>query len=180
MKTLEGQQAYDYWDNFWDKMEKEFFKVEVLQFYGEDESESLTKYLNGDVEGALAILNEEAKSLSWGEDKPKVKKTRIHIVEQPLTPYILWEIEVYRRNNIPKVGEEIFLVDKKKLTDVELPDGDFIIFDGKMVSQNHYDNNGKMKSIEFFEETDDITKYLELMKVLRERAVPMEEYLAAE
>lgn len=55
-----------------------------------------------------------------------ISKTRVHVVEEPYTPYIVWEIKCYRHGH---KGEDIFLTSKGKLGSIKVPGGDFWIFD---------------------------------------------------
>ncbi len=145
-------------------MQEEFFKVEVLQFYGEDNGPSLDSWLAGDREKSLRIMKENAKP--WAEGKENVKKIRIHVVDYPLSDYIKWEIECYKNINIPLVGENIYLIDCKKIGDIQLPAGDTMIFDKEKVISNIYDQNGCVIKAEIYEGKKEILPFLNLRKAL--------------
>lgn len=178
MKTLSRAVSDKLFDKWWDEMTNEWFKVEVLQDYaGEDDGPSLRNWIKGDKQTAIELIKSSDYS-KWAKDCREklaqgVKLIRIHIVEQPLTDYIEWEIEHYKLVNIPRCGESVHLLNRAKVADLSLPDGDFMIFDEKKVVLNKYDKKGSMTHQTFFEEPDDIGNFLEFRQRLVERAKPL-------
>lgn len=164
MKTAKRNPSEKVWQKFWDEMQEEFFKVEVLQYYDEDDSSSLREWTKSNREKSIALAKKEFKP--WAKGKEKVKKTRVHIVEKPLSPYLEWEIELYKLINIPIVGEEVYLLDKKYTENVPAPEDDIMVFDTKRVIANHYDHKGYFLSADIYDEEDDISKFLELREML--------------
>lgn len=172
MITLPRGKYTKLWNKFWGETKKEWFKVEVLQDYSyEDSGPSLKAWLKGDKEKAIRLMMEKIDSNEWVKmaGKKPFKKIRIHIVEKPYTPYLEWEIEAYKKVNIPLAGEKVYLVNKNKILDLELPDGDFMIFDQKRVVKNYYDKSGKCYKMDFYEENDNIGKFLFLREKLIQR-----------
>ncbi|MDO8507759.1 MAG: hypothetical protein Q7S53_04315 [bacterium] len=159
MKVVDIEELNETFDTFWNEMQIEFFKIEVLQYYGEDDSPSLREWLAGNREKSLEMMRKDAKP--WAEGKESVKKIRIHVVDYPLSEYIQWEIEHYKLINIPFVGEEIYLVNRKKIDGLKLPKGDTIIFDKKKAIVNIYNDNGVVIKAEIYED-EDIEQFLEL------------------
>lgn len=163
-------------------MNEEWFKVELLQDYGgEDDTPSLQAWLKGDKEKSLELLDKWAADPNdpWVEDiqkKSDVRKTRIHVVEYPYTPYLEWEVEVYKRRNIPVAKENIYLVAKDKVKYLKLPNGDFCIFDRKRVARNYYDPKGKAYQVDYYEESDDISQFLKFREELLKLAKPVKSY----
>ncbi len=159
-------------------MRNEWFKVEVLQdYYGEDAGPSLDYWLKGDKKRSINLIK-AADYSKWVEDCRKkleqgVRLTRMHIVEEPYSPYIEWELEHYKYVNIPKCGEEIYLVNRLEFKDSGLPSGDLMIFDKKRAVVNKYNSRGRMTHQSFYDETDKIGRFLELRKTLMERAQPL-------
>ena len=173
MKTFKRKESSKEFEKFWSELEKDWFKVEVLQDYsGEDNSLSLQTWLNGDKNKSLQLIRESMKDSEWikSSQNNKFKKIRLHIVEEPYSQYLLWEIEHYKLVNIPLLGEEIFLVRKEDVKDLVIPDGDFMIFDDKRVARNHYTSDGRMYNVDFYYEEDDITTFLDFKKALMEKA----------
>ena len=176
MKIVDREGQGKYWDKYWKQVKKDFFKVEVLQYYEEDVSPSLVAWLKGDKEKALILLEKEAIEVEdWAKGKKKVKKVRVHVVDLPLTDYLQWEIEWYKRVNIPRVGEKVYIIDNKKIKHLDLPDGDFMIFDNGNVIKNTYDNKGWCTGAEIYEGSE-VGKFVDFKKAIMEFAVPLESF----
>ncbi len=177
MKTFNREEGGKLWEAWWDAMEQEWFKVEVLQDYrGEDDSPSLAAWRLGKKEESLILLKNQGLDADWQkalDTKKHVKKLRFHIIEKPLSSYMEWEIEHYKIYNIPFGGEEIYLVPKEKVRHLQIPDGDFVIFDNKRVVKNTYDSTGKVVTYDFYEEGDDISQFLALKSELLKCREPL-------
>lgn len=149
-------------DKLWDEMKKEFFKLEVLQYYSVDDSPSLRAWLKGNKEKSIELAKRDFKP--WAQGKENIKKIRVHIVEKPLTPYLEWEIEMYKLFNIPIVGEEVYLLDSRDIRGLKPPKGDILIFDQKKIVANHYKNKGGFVSGTLYEDKNEIKPFLQLRK----------------
>lgn len=147
-------------------MQQEWFKIEVLQNYtGEDDSPSLRAWLAGDKQKSLKLLAQTAHN-SWRRQCKRkyeqgVGMRRIRIIEKPYTPYTEWELEFYKIVNIPG-GEQVFTVDKVDVADLNLPTGDLMMFDNRRIAICAYDETGRMTRQTFYDETDDISAFLQL------------------
>ncbi len=177
MKTLARDKANTLWAQWWDEMAEEWFKLEVLQDYsGEDGSPSLQAWLKGDRQKSVELMKKHADLdfLASCQEKIQngVKLIRVHVVEEPRSPYLEWEIEFYRHINIPKGGESVSLLPKNLVQGLDIPAGDLMIFDNKRVAVNTYDS-GRMTHETFYDETDDIDRFLDLKKAILKTARPL-------
>jgi len=171
MKTLPANQQDELWDKYWREMGQEWFKVEVLQDYkGEDNGPSLLAWLSGDKKRSIELLETDEDPEFTKDCRQKaaqgVQLSRVHIVEEPLSPYMQWEMEYYKRVSIPLRGEQVFVVRKSDLNSSDLPDGDLMIFDKRRVIVNSYDQTGLMTQADFYDESDDINHFLRLREDL--------------
>jgi len=172
MISLPRDQADTVWQKYWDDMRSEWFKVELLQDYsGEDDNQSLRLWLRGDKAAAIRAMS-AAEFGEWPKfcRSNPAKKVRLHVVEWPLSAYLEWEIELYKRRNIPEAKEAIHLVDRSDLPNLDLPNADFTIFDGQRVTKASYDTGGRMVSMDFYNEADDISVFLGLKEKLLKHA----------
>lgn len=177
MKNLPRIEAITLWDQWFTETKEEWFKVEVLQDYTpEDDGPSLEAWLAGDRKKALELMAKEASQASWTKQfqESPARKRRFHIVEEPYTAYLQWEIEWYKHVNIPLASEEVFLVPKKNIRHLDIPAGDFKIFDGKRVVVNHYTAQGLVESMDFYEAGDDISHFLALREELPKHAIAVQ------
>lgn len=178
MKTLPRDETESLWEQYWNEMRDEWFKLEVLQDYAaEDEGPSLESWLKGDKQRSIELMGEDSDPEFTKNCREKLKQgvklTRIHIIEEPLSPYMQWETEFYRRVSVPLRGEEVYLINRLEIADLRLPEGDMMIFDKKRAITNTYNNRGLMTHETFYDERDDIGQFLELRKRLIERAKPL-------
>ncbi|MBI3255802.1 MAG: hypothetical protein HYZ63_02425 [Candidatus Andersenbacteria bacterium] len=174
MKMLTRDQAFELWDQWWCEMESEWFNIEVLQDYsGEDSGPSLSAWLNSDKEKSIKLMSGEMKQLVEMCQKSTATKRRFRIVQKPLIPYTEWEIELYKQVNIPLAGEQVQLVPAEEVEHLQIPDGDVMIFDQKRVARAYYNSKGKVEKMDFYDETDDITKFLELREELSKHTLPV-------
>lgn len=170
MKTLPRSQANVIWDEFWDSLQEEWFKVEVLQDYSaEDKGESLSAWMAGDKKRSIELLNAEPHE--WVDDcRAKVQNgitlTRIHVVDYPLSEYVQWEIEVYKNRNVPIGRENVYLLDRKDIADLSLPPGDLMMFDQSNAIIGNYDETGYAVTQTIFDSSDDISEFIKLRKKL--------------
>jgi len=102
MKTLKREEAFKLWDQWWNEMKDEWFKIEVLQNYsGEDSGPSLNAWLAGDRKKSVELMPGEMREWVDMCQQSPAKKKRYRIITEPLTPYTEWEIELYKNVNIP-------------------------------------------------------------------------------
>jgi len=180
MKTLPPAAAGKVFDEWWNELKTEWFKIEVLQDYsGEDDSESLHAWLAGDEKRSIKLIK-ETYSREWVKQCQEkisagVKLTRIHIVEEKFSPYLEWEFEYYKQINIPLCGEKVFLCKKNDLQNIDIPNGDVMIFDLQKIVKNTYTAKGKMIE-QTFHENENIDKFLELREELLKRSTPLREF----
>lgn len=177
MKTLPREPAFELLDQWWNDMREEWFKVEVLQnYYGEDKGPSLDAWLAGDEEKSIGLMSKlDKRTEAWISSlrKSPAVKRRFHVVETPYTPYVEWEIELYKNFNIPLGGEIVHSVPAEKVKHLNIPNGDVMIFDRKRVARNHYNAEGFCESIDFYDvnEADDISPFLKLREELPKYSV---------
>lgn len=176
MITLSRGENEKLWDKYWEETKKEWFKVEVLQDYsGEDDGPSLRAWMKGNKKTAIEILITKVAKQDWIRDfrNKNFKKTRVHITEWPYSQYLEWEIQHYKYINIPQAGENVYLVDKKEVFDLDIPGGDFVIFDRVRVVRNYYDGTGREYQMDFYDEGDDINGFLKMREELLRRSTKL-------
>lgn len=164
MKTLPRKEASILWNQWWNEMKEEWFKIEVLQDYsGEDSGPSLDAWLSGDKEKSIQLMKGDY-SKEWVAlcQKSPAQKRRFRIVRTPYTSYTEWEIELYKQVNIPLAGEIVSLVPTEKTGHLNIPDGDVMIFDQKRVVRVYYSPEGRVEKMDFYDEGDDTKDFFVL------------------
>ena len=156
------------------------FKAEVLQDYtAVDDCPSLRAWVRDDKDearrlgaldpGIIAYRNRCLTSLA--------DITRVHVVQEPLTPYLQWEIDVCYKNSLIAYGAEtVLLADAANLVDVQLPAGDFWMLDNSRVLQWQYEEGkGRIVGALLWEESrgDDLSGFRHLREALLDISVPI-------
>ena len=171
MKTLPRKPANILWDAWWDEMRDEWFKVEVLQdYYAEDAGLSLDSWLKGNKQKSIELMADDPSPQFTEKCQQKLKQSaklvRIHVVEEPHTPYIDWEIEFYKQISIPHRGKKVYLLRRPEVKHLEIPGGGVMVFGKKRVVVNKYNSRGLMTHETFYDKNDDIDRFLLLKKRL--------------
>lgn len=101
------------------------------------------------------------------------RQCRVHILDQPLTPYLRFELDSYLDS--VAVGSEVYVVDRDVHADLTDLHEDFWIFDDEIAVRMYYDDEGHFLHPELIE---DIEPYRELRDMTLSRSEPVTEYLA--
>lgn len=141
------------------------FKAEVLQDYtAVDDSPSLRAWLDGNKERSRELGRKDESIAAWRKqclDSPATI-TRVHVVAEPYTPYLEWEVTVIYQDSLLLSGaENVLLASSSKLINKELPAGDFWIFDDRRVLQWEYENGvGNLVGGKVWNDGDTIETFL--------------------
>lgn len=173
MRHLSLAEAIKTFDVLFAAATQEMFKAEVLQDYtAVDESPSLQAWLAGDAEKSRALGRQDENIIAYRNKclQSPASITRVHVVKAPYTPYLEWEITVcYKDSLLAHGAESISLAETRQVPDIELPAGDFWIFDDRCVLQWEYENgNGKTTGARLWDEDegDDIDRFRHLKQAL--------------
>lgn len=171
VRTVSLEKASMVWDEYFNSTKANIFKCEVLQDYSAvDMGPSLRAWLDGNQKLSKRLMIEEKEQNEWGKDyrtKP-VTKTRVHVVSYPLTSYLEWEIVSYQLNTW---NEQIYLVNRDKLIGIEVPLGDFWIFDDRCAVEYIYSGpNGMPVGGKIYESQEDAARLVACKASLLARA----------
>ncbi|GIH98526.1 DUF6879 family protein [Planobispora takensis] len=117
--------AAAYLDDFWPRFQRigdePFWKLERAQHFREPDVPSWTAMVEGDWDRSLVLVEEMRAGIAPGSG-PELR--RLRIVEQPVTPYLQWEMQILRIR--AEEGERIRTLPAKAVahleTVVELPE----------------------------------------------------------
>jgi Family of unknown function (DUF6879) len=167
----------------WSRIEARFLKLECWQSYREAETnESQAAYDRGDIEAARQLLEHEAQAdrpLYEDVQRRGVEYARVRLVQEPLTPYLEYELLSYRIR--AEMGENIEVVRCEPA--LRLPDEqhfDFLLFDHHTALIHDYGTEeiGFQVGGWLSHEPEVIARLGVTAAKLRSRAVPLGEYLA--
>lgn len=157
------------------------FRLETLQVY------DVAHY-----DERLRVFTEERRLLpppppkqEWLDDIRRLRASgrrvhRVHVLDQPLTPYLVYELAVYAEN--VSAGEDVRIADRAVHPDLALLRDDFILFDGDtdhpVVVWVRYSPAGTPLGWEVSREPGDSARCRANRDLALRHCVPLEEFAA--
>jgi uncharacterized protein DUF6879 len=105
MVLLDKDTAWQLFDRLFTEAQRTMFKVEVLQDYSAiDDSPSLNAWKAGNQKLSIELAARDKDIIAWRNRclASPAKITRIHIIEESLTKYLEWEIDVTYKRSLKK------------------------------------------------------------------------------
>ena len=105
------------------------FRLETLDHYAmEYEEEAVQRFLAGEPRDTSTSMGgcSGSEPLCGGR-----RMQRVHVVSEPLSDYLRFEITGYRLN--VEAGEDVRILPRQATAGLDLPDHDFWLFDGQQV-----------------------------------------------
>jgi hypothetical protein len=106
---------------------------------------------------------------------------RIHVVDQPLSPYVRYELAVYAEN--VSAGEDVRIADRSIHPELETLARDFVIFDAETsdaaVVLFDYDSDGHVRGYRIASDPETVGHCHEQYRLALTRSVPLAEFTAA-
>ncbi|WP_098891109.1 MULTISPECIES: DUF6879 family protein [Streptomyces] len=136
-------------------------KIERGQTFKEQGSPSWEAFASGDWAGALRLIEEERDSVAaYFRDAAErgLVFRRVRVVEFPVSPYLQWEMNVFRVRS--ELGEEIRVLDARKISDLEreAPVPEVIILGHAVMYAVIYDGELKGAGARRFTDTDQVSR----------------------
>jgi hypothetical protein len=171
MISLSRDEGLKVWERFWDEATFEFFKVEDIQDYADehnDQKGSLSLWLKGKKEASIRFIQNHKNAWADQTSSKNISKIRIHVVDEPYSEYLKWEIEHYKIVNIPLGKENVYLVNRKDVPGYN--QGDFMMFDQKRVTKSNYSTKGVLTGMDIYE-NEPIEQFRKAKELLLKYAV---------
>jgi len=165
----------------WAELESRFLKLECWQAYFEVEgNQSQEAFNRGDVSKARELLRQEAEA-----DQPLYEEVRqrgisyarVRLVQEPLTPYLEYELMSYRIR--AAMGENIEVVRCEPT--IRLPNEqyfDFLLFDQRTALIHDYGEVGRQSGGWLSQDADAIARLEVTANALRGTAMSLEQFVA--
>jgi hypothetical protein len=151
-----GPEEYlaDFWSHF-QRIDDEFWKLERIQNFREPEEPSWVAMMEGDWDRALG-LGEATRDGNPQEPEYAggLVRRRVRIVEQPVTPYLQWEMQMLKIRGA--AGEHIRVLDAHAVEHLESkrPLPELVILDTLTMYQVLYDDKGTLNGARRVDDTD--------------------------
>ncbi len=140
------------------EIEGDLFRLELMPEYDLDEiglgtNSSARAWMQGKINQSYARMAAERRKQYWARPlvhNKNVRKTRIRIIDENLTTFQRYEINYFQRFTMPLIGEQVFLLKRKFLSDLELPPGDLTLFGNTRGRVNGY-NGSRLSTATFYD-----------------------------
>ncbi len=142
-KVINDEEFEEIFSNALKKVKRKFTKLETKQYYQCDMDENYHSFLNGKYEklsNVFLVFYKEWPSIIE-KKKKNIEFRRLHLVTEPITDYIKYEMYFYLIGS--KSGEKIKILDYEKANINPSEIDDFIIFDENELIINHHNKNGE-------------------------------------
>lgn len=158
-----------------DDFRHQVFRLETLDFYdSKSERVPLERFRSG--------LPQDPSWLGpWGERVRAIRDrgasiSRVHVVSEPLTEYVVFEMTCAYPSNID-AGEEIGVMPRSTAEELGVPDGDYWLFDDERVGRMLYDEDGALSHVEVTSDPEVVRDHVYWRQVCRNKAVPLQRYM---
>lgn len=170
----------DFFPRFWHISEGDFWKLERIQSFQEQDSASWNAFARGDRDEAFRLI--EARRASLAEYYAKVAHSgfttyRARVVEDQITPYLQWELHSLRQRN--ELGEQIRVVSATEVAPLErqgmLPE--IVTVGTEAVYEVLYDAQGTNTGAVRSEVPDDVTRWRAFIRDLYSLGEDIDDFL---
>lgn len=152
------------------------FRLETLpQYLVPQEAELFADWKAGRLIPARTPENNELIARLQRDAKRGFRRYRVHILDQPLTAYLRFELYLYCDS--VAVGSEVYVVDRDAQPDLATLHEDFWLYDDEIGVRMFYDDEGYFLYPELI---DDLEPYREMRDTALRHAEPLTDYLARE
>ncbi|MGL5809353.1 MAG: DUF6879 family protein [Nocardioides sp.] len=163
------------WLALFERVEESWFRLETLQVY-------TVGYEQAEFDGFLRTGRLDRPPGAWQQMLARhasvgKRLRRVHVVEEPLTDYLRYELAAYRRN--AEAGEEIRLI---AVSPPAWPDGlprgiDYWLLDDREIWNMHYDSEGRFLRAVRSESADHLEQCRRWRDLTLEQSVSLVHYL---
>lgn len=169
----------DFERHFWHV--REFWKLERGQTFAEPGSPSWQAFNRGDWDESMRLLEERREDLIDYHDKAReagVDTRRIRIVEQPLSPYLQWELNLLKIRD--ETGGPIRVLDQSDIAELETggPLPEIYTMDDRVMYEAVYDHYGVLQRALKYTDTGLVARARDFIRGLYERGTPIAHYFS--
>jgi len=167
--------ADEFGRRFAELFEHSAFRLELLDYYvAANEEEPFNRFQAGQPQDLR--WREPWKTLVTGAKQAGKRMERVHVVTEPLTDYLWFELTCAYPSNV-QAGEDVRILPRNHATSLDLPDHDYWLFDSRRAGRMIYDSDGGLLQIELVDAPDTIVRYCYGRDVALHHAVPLTTYV---
>lgn len=171
----------DFEEQFWATAEPGFWKLERQQFFKEPGHESWKAFAKGDWQESLRIIENGRPDMIDYYRKAQERgfvTRRVRVVEQPIIPYLQWELQILRMRD--QYGGKVRIVDGDQIADFEreAPLPEIYTIGTTVMYQAVYNDEGVLESARRFVDRDLVVRCQRFIQDLYEAGQPLEPFFA--
>lgn len=145
---------------------RDSWKLERQQHFQEPGKESWEAFSRGDWEGSLHLIEKKRDSLAKfcrDSEEHGIGLYRVRMVEEPLTPYLQWELNSLRLS--AECGERIRVLKTGNISAMEVhgPLPEVLTLGGRTVYEILYDSQGVIDGAVRYEDPELVARWEEFM-----------------
>lgn len=173
----------DFRQRRWATEGRSAWKLERQQHFQEPGNESWKAFSRGDWEGALRLIEQRREALMMLEREAKEHRSemfRVRVVEEPLTPYLQWELNSLRLRT--ECGGHIRVVGPEHISGLE-EDGplpELVALGGQTLYKVVYDGQGILDGAVRFVDFEITTRWEQFVQCLYEEGEDLSTYFERE
>lgn len=159
-----------------DDFRHQVFRLETFDFYdSKSERVPLERFRAG-------LPQDPAWLEPWARRVRSIKRRgasigRVHVVSEPLSEYVTFEMTCAYPSNID-AGEEIGVLPRSTAQRLGVPELDYWLFDDERTGVMVYDGTGALTHVEVTRDPALVRQHVRWRQICRAHATPLREYLA--
>jgi hypothetical protein len=171
----------DFERKFWATSEPGFWKLERQQFFKEPGNASWEAFAKGDWDESLRILEAGRGDMADYYRRTAERRfvtRRVRVVEEPIIPYLQWELQVLRMRD--EFGGAVRVVDRDQVAEFErdAPLPEVYTLGSTVMYQAIYDDDGVLESARKFVDRDLVVRCQRFIQDLYEIGRPLAPFFA--
>jgi hypothetical protein len=160
-----------------DSFRSSAFRLELLgRYFAANEAEPFRRFLAGEPQDPE--WREPWKRLVRDAARDGKRMARVHVVGEPLTDYLRFELTCAYPANV-EAGEDVRILQSSQWAPLTLPQDDFWLFDDREAAFLIYDADGNFQGAETTSDPAVIADYREARDLAMRHSVPLADYLAS-
>ncbi|MEV2276535.1 DUF6879 family protein [Nocardiopsis sp. NPDC049922] len=166
----------EFQDTF-DDFQHQVFRLETLDFYDSpSEREPLARFRAGQPQDSTWRARWTARVRTIRKRGATIG--RVHVVTEPLTEYVRFEMTCAYPSNVED-GEDVRILPRGLADELGVPTIDFWLFDDERTAIMVYDESGALTHIEVTRDPDTVRDHARWRDLTRAHAIPLRQYLTS-
>jgi hypothetical protein len=151
------------------------FRLELRdQYVAPNEEEPFRRFLAGrpqDLSWRQPWKDLVTAAISAGK-----RMERVHVVSEPWTDYIRFELTCVYPSNVA-AGEDVRILPRAQASGLDLAGADFWLLDSRRAALMEYDSDGRWRSVDLLDDPETVVRCCFRRDVALRHALPLDQYV---